>query len=289
MACLKYPKKQSISFSNKILDLYGKAKQSKDDEITFDLSSTVSLSPFGILMVSVTIIECLNLGKKCAYIGPKNSNLKRKLREFGFNNLFNLPEKCDPRDLITHGRILLKKLDGLNPIFLETFSGILDYHLKISKELKWSLKMAMSEATQNVVQHSGGASYYVCSWLYPRERQLRVCIADMGRGILKALNLSPYYDLKNHYEAIRLATEEGVTSKAKKAGLGLHHIKGFLEVNEGQLCIISGEGKVFWDFSRGTIKDQSMEHYFSGTILKLAINTGKENRYSLSSEEDPIF
>lgn len=290
MTHLKYPKRQSIALSNKLLDLYDMAIGSSDEQVTFDLTNTESFSPFGILMLSITTLECLRLNKLCKYEGPKNENLKRKLREVGFNNLFNLGDKTIPKDLITDGRIQLKKLDGLDPIFLETVSEILDYHLKISKELKWSLRLSMSEATQNVVQHSGGTEYYVCSWLYPEEDQLRICIADMGKGILESLKTSQkFMHLTDHNEAINLATQEGITSKSKHAGLGLHHIKGFLEVNEGKMCIISGRGKVSWEFDRGEITNQSMDHYFAGTILNLVINTSKEHSYHLASEEEPIF
>ncbi len=157
-------------------------------------------------------------------------------------------------------------------------------------ELKWSLKMSLSEATQNVVQHSGGTGYYVCARLYPKEHQLRICIADMGRGILGSLKSSvKHMHLTDHHEAIKLATQEGITSKVKHAGLGLHHIKKFLEVNRGQLCIISGKGKVFWKFDQGKITNQTMRHSFSGTILKLVINTGRDHGYCLASEEEPIF
>ena len=292
MAHLKYPKKQNISMSNMIFDLYDKAKSSADEEIIFDLSNTESLSPFGISMIAITIVECLRLKKACKYIKPENKNLKKKLKEIGFNNLFGFQEKSAPKDLITSGKIQLKKLDGLDPLFLETIAEILDYHLKISQELKWSLRMSITEATQNVVEHSGGTIYYVCSWLHPKEHKLRICIADMGKGILESFKTSlnsKHEHLEDHNKAIRMATEEGVTSKVKAAGLGLHHIKGFLSVNKGKMCIISGKGKVVWDFSRGEVKDQSMKCDFSGTILKLVINTGKEYGYCLASEEEPIF
>ncbi len=101
--------------------------------------------------------------------------------------------------------------------------------------------------------------------------------------------VAKFMDLADHHEAINLATQEGITSKSKHAGLGLHHIKKFLEVNRGQMCIISGHGKVFWKFDRGEKKNQSMDHYFSGTILKLVINTSKDHGYCLASEEEPIF
>ena len=91
--------------------------------------------------------------------------------------------------------------------------------------------------------------------------------------------------MTNDYKAIILSTEEAVSSRPGRAGLGLNHIKRFLSVNDGQLCIISGKGKVFWKFDQGKVLKQSMSQSFSGTIIKMTINTSKEGFYVLSDEK----
>ena len=60
---------------------------------------------------------------------------------------------------------------------------IIGEHVNLSGDLKGSLRMSLQELMTNVVDHSGTQNYYVCAWTYPRKKQLRLCIADLGIGI----------------------------------------------------------------------------------------------------------
>jgi len=123
-----------------------------------------------------------------------------------------------------------------------------------------------------------------------KKKQIRLCIADLGRGILDSLNSHPKYrHIENNYEAIRLAVQEGVSSRAERDGLGLNHIKNFIKVNQGQMCIISGKGKVFWKYDHRNILNQKMVTPFNGTIVKLIVNIDKEGFYFLSDEKNYLF
>ncbi len=129
--------------------------------------------------------------------------------------------------------------------------------------------MSLQEAMTNVVDHSGVDDYFVCAYTYPKQRQIRLCIADLGMGIYKSLTSSPeYVHLTNDHEAIKFATDEGVSVRPQRAGLGLNHIKNFIKINKGQMCIISGVGKVYWKFDQSKILEQTMNTPFFGTILK---------------------
>jgi hypothetical protein len=141
----------------------------------------------------------------------------------------------------------------------------------------------------NVIDHSGVQNYYVCAYTYPDKGQLRLCMADRGIGILRSLNRSGKYSLKSPHEAILLATTEGVSSRPSRAGLGLSHLKNFAKVNNGQMCIISGRGKVFWKYDQGKILKQRMIKPFTGTVVKFVINTDKEGLYFLAEEENFLF
>ena len=117
-----------------------------------------------------------------------------------------------------------------------------------------------------------------------------MCIADFGIGILKSLKNSVNFDyISDDFEAIREATKEGVSSRPERRGLGLDNIKRFIKINEGQLCILSGEGKIFWKYDHGKILKQKMPTPFNGTIVKLIINIDKGGFYFLSSEADQLF
>ena len=188
------------------------------------------------------------------------------------------------------GDIQLVRLTGLNTEIADEITDILDYHLRISEGLKGSLRLSISEAITNVIDHSGVKNYYICCWNYPSLKQIRLCIADLGVGIRSSLTKRIEYSyIKNDHQAILKAIENGVSSRPEKAGLGLDHISRFLRVNKGQLCIISCRGKVFWKFDQGKTLVQQMKTPFQGTIIKMIINSDRESLYFLSNETEYLF
>lgn len=287
MLTLPYPKRQSIAFSTKMVNLYNLAKETPEEELRFDLSKSESLTPFGIVMLTAAIYESLSRGKKCKYIKPLNPSLQRFLSEIGFNRFFRLKTEDSLPIGLRSGKVQVKRVKGLDALLTETLMEIIGEHVNLSAGLKGSLSMSLQEMMTNVVDHSGTQNYYVCAWTYPRKKQLRLCIADLGIGILQSLkNTAQYSTLSKAHDAIILATKSGVTSRPEMAGLGLNHIKSFISVNEGRMCIISGNGKIFWKFDKGKTLKQKMILPFGGTIIKLIINTDKESLYFLSDEED---
>ena len=290
MLDLNYPKRQSIDMSRNLFKLYDMAKNTVENDIAFNLSRTESLTPFGIIVLTSTISECLKQGKQCTYIEPQDATLKTFLADTGFTKHFGLNSKSPQWDSIQTGRVQLRKIPGVDPDFIETMTNIFDYHLNISPGVKGSLRMSLIETMINVVDHSEVKDYYVCAWTYPEKRQIRLCIADLGIGILRSLKTSPDHSVLNDdYQAIRKSIEPGVSCRSGRDGMGLNHIRNFIKVNEGQMCIISGNGKVFWKFDQGKTLNQNMPVPFHGTIVKLLINIDKEGFYFLSDEKDYLF
>ncbi len=290
MLTLQYPIKQSISFSRTLFNLYHVALNSKDDKICFDLSRSKSLTPFGVIMLTSTIVDCFGNGKDCSFRRPANRTLENFLRNIGFYNFFDLKGQIDEKDLIKTQTVQLRRCQGLDFEIIERLTDLFNFHLNLSPGVYGSLRMSLQEAMTNVIDHSGVNDYFVCANSYRSQKLIRLCIADLGQGILKSLKSSEKYQmLRDDYDAIRQATNEGVSSRPRRAGLGLNHIKNFIKINEGQLCIISGRGKVFWKYDHGKILDQIMEIPFPGTIVKLIINIDKEGFYFLRGEADYIF
>lgn len=290
MFVLKYPKRQSIALSNTMFKLYYKAKRFHDDEILFDLSDTESLTPFGITMLTATIAECISRKEKCLYNEPKNKTFKKFLTEIGFNKFFGLNNSNNEIECIATKTVQLKRAKGIDYFLVDQIVQVFDSNLNLSPGVKGSLAMSIKETMTNVIDHSGVNDYYVCARTYPTQKKIRLCITDLGIGILKSLKSSnKYKDLSDDYEAIKKATEYGVSTRKETAGYGLTHIKKFLTVNEGQMCIISGRGKVFWKFAQRKILKQSMTIPFNGTIVKILINIDKEGYYSLTSEIEDLI
>ena len=180
--------------------------------------------------------------------------------------------------------------DGVDYHIIERLIYLFDDHLNLSRGVKASLQMSLQEIMTNVVDHSGKNKYLICATADKANKKIRLCIADGGMGVLRSLRNSTNYDyISDDYEAIKEATKEGVSSRLYRAGLGLNHIKNFIKINEGQMCILSGEGKIFWKYDHGKILNQKMPIPFRGTIVTLLINIDKEGFYFLSSEKDYLF
>lgn len=130
---------------------------------------------------------------------------------------------------------------------------------------------------------------------YIQAKKIRLCIADFGIGILASLRkVDKFKGLSSHYESIKLAVQEGITSRIGiDAGYGLSHINRFIKVNDGKMYILSGEGKTVWNYTglkKRKEEKQTMQYPFGGTIIDLEINVDKEGLYFLRSEEaDFIF
>jgi hypothetical protein len=291
MLVLTYPKKQSVAFSDTFLKHYESATETSEKEIHFDLSKIESLTPLGVIILTATIYECSRQKKICRLSDPENKLSKSFLQEIGFYDHFGIDKILAANfDAVKQGSIQLRKTRGLDPMLIETLIEILNYHLRISPGVKGFLQMSLIETMTNIIDHSEVEDYFVCCWMYPQKKQIRLCIADMGIGIKASLHKSEKYaSVLNDNRAIMLSTEEGVSSRPGRAGLGLSHIKKFLSVNKGQMCIVSGKGRVFWKFGQNKVLKQNMNQVFGGTIIKMVINTEKEWRYFLASEKDYLF
>ncbi len=134
MLTLTYPKKQSVAFSNILFDLYDKAKNGTCEEITLDLSRTESLTPFGIILLTATVVECLKNNKKCKYVRPAKTTLQKFLRGIGFHKHFGIKDNEPIQgNIIQTGNVQLKKVNGLEPLLIDTLTDIIDFHLHISR------------------------------------------------------------------------------------------------------------------------------------------------------------
>ncbi|MBI3788757.1 MAG: hypothetical protein HY276_10945 [Ignavibacteriales bacterium] len=71
-------------------------------------------------------------------------------------------------------------------------------------------------------------------------------------------------------------------------------IHKFLEINEGEIHIISGDGWVHWNYKNGNgvkIIEKKLRVAFEGTIVNIIARADAEGLYFFSSEniEDNIF
>ena len=288
---IQCPKLQTVGFSNSVLNICHRARTAVEDTIIFDFSKTEFITPFGIILLSGTMSECLSDGKNAKYRAPTKASTKRFLSGIGFNKFFRL---TNGGYRIESPNVQLRRLGAVDYLLTDQILDVFGYSLKMSDGVKGSLKMALNELMINVFDHSESPKgCYVCAQSYGQSKKIRLCIADFGIGILGSLKKNPAFEkLSSDYEAIRVAIQEGVTSRLSgDAGKGLSYIQRFMKANEGKMYILSGRGKVLWDFSstKQSPKQQTMQTPFQGTIVKLEINTNKEGLYYMQSEDGNMF
>lgn len=196
-----------------------------------------------------------------------------------------------------HHQAELRHFSGLDPTYTNTIINVLQGILTMSQGVKDSLHLSINELMTNTFDHSETVEgCFICAQSYTGRGNVNICITDFGRGILRALSSAPMYGhLSNSVDAIKLAIEEGVSSRVgKRAGLGLTHIHRFLKINEGEIHIISGDGWVHWKYRNGddvAIKERKLRIAFDGTIVNIIARADGEGLYLLASEvpDDQIF
>jgi hypothetical protein len=289
---LHYPKLQTAAYSNLLLKLCHRARNSQEATIIFDLSKTEFITPLAIIILAGSISECINLQKKAKYKRPDNHKTREFLAGIGFNKFFKIP---GDEHKIESPNVQLKRLFGIDYMLTEQIVEVFGKSIQMSEGVKDSLVMSLNELMTNVFDHSESQrGCYVCAQSYRRARTIRLSIADFGIGIQSSLRKVPAYQhLASDYDSIVLAVQQGVSSRIDKdAGYGLTHINRFIRVNEGRMTVLSGSGKVSWNFTgkkkRSELK-QVMNFPFQGTIINLEINAAKEGLYFLKSEEANIF
>jgi len=286
---LRYPLSQNVAHSNRLLSYSQQARDCNEKEVIFDLTNTKFMTPFGIVLLAGTIAECLSQGKKVRYRRPSNRKSRQFLSGIGFNQFFQL---ADVDHKIESSHVQLRRLDSIDYLLTDQIVDVFGYAIRMSDGLQGSLKLALNEIMTNVFDHSGSAKgCYVCAQAYEKEEIIRLCVADFGVGLFTRLK-EKYSNLKNSYEAIKLAVREGITTRSgQEGGYGLSHIQRFIEVNAGKMSILTGDGKAVWNYGvpKTKLRKQTMHLPFSGTIINLEINVDRESVYFLSNSEDEIF
>jgi hypothetical protein len=143
------------------------------------------------------------------------------------------------------------------------------------------LSHVISEALINVCQHSR-ATGFCAAQLYEKERVVRFCIADWGRGLTSSLGR---YSPRDDQHAVELAMTVGVSGPSPAAtrlnapglgnrGVGLAVARRLVEENGGWFMLWSGTG-AYQSASRPQREHVSAWH---GTLLAAKVRRDNVTR-----------
>jgi len=113
------------------------------------------------------------------------------------------------------------------------------------------LEWCINEVMDNVIQHAsptiGMQHGYVMAQVHEQHHRVALCVYDYGQGIYNSLKDHPLSP-KSSVDAITMAIREEVTrDKNIGQGNGLWGLQKIIQLNEGSLTILSGNGFCFFN------------------------------------------
>jgi hypothetical protein len=242
----------------------------------------------------------------CAALGAIVSNAEDNLNLTVILNL-----RPEVRDILERNDFMAyytgwKRTDGKSTVIAfkkfkvsdeSSFRNYLDNDLLALPDLPRMSSMARKkilesifEIFNNAVIHAGCRHIFSCGQYFPNRKELKFTVVDLGTTI--ASNVQKFLSKRMEgHEAIGWAVEEGTTTKtgAIPGGLGLSIIRSFLELNGGDIQIVSANG--YWKEQKNRIEMNRFPVEFPGTIVNLEFNMNDLSTYVMKSEiqESPLF
>ena len=145
------------------------------------------------------------------------------------------------------------------------------------------------EVYANAIMHGSTDYVYSCGEYKESDQVLEMTIVDCGMTIPK--NVNTYLaerdkQILSSCDAIEWAFISGNTTKSQTGGLGLALLKEFINLNEGAIQVISGEGMI--EYREGKVEQNLLSIEFPGTIVNMKFNFKDSKRYYMVSEESGV-
>lgn len=268
----------------------------ESEEYVFDFSSTRTIEPFPMLLVSSQIrrladkfpnskLACTNY-KHMTYAG-----------HMGFFQAFGLDFGKFPGEANGSSTYLpLTLFDCQNLIQQAADKGteVGDEVEEVSKRLARllcsqdgavydTLAYSLRELMRNVVEHSQSRQFGVCAQYWPSKNKVEVAIFDRGIGLQASLRHNPHLDVSDDKRAVNYALMPAVSGKAFKgsrkqrgnwanSGFGLYMTSRICR-NGGTFFIASGEtGMLITHKSEGK---KYFQCAFQGTAVRMVVRTNQ--------------
>lgn len=158
---------------------------------------------------------------------------------------------------------------------------------KLSKRLQKEINLTIYELFENARTHGNCKHIHTCGQFYPQRKKLHVTIVDTGNTIVSnVVNFFKSLSMKSS-ECIDWAMISGNTTKTGKisGGLGLGLIFDFINLNKGNMQVISSNG--YWELREGKKFMSDLNFSFIGTIVNLEFDL--QNPDTFYHFKDEIF
>lgn len=257
-----------------------RTRLSKEDKIIMDMSRVAFLHPFLILPLCALISADTLKGIRFEMNIP--DKIAGYLNTIYFPRGFSVAENDYWRDRLAEYKRktylpassfpVTAQATAIREQFLTTFEQILIRQLNLEGQIITVIKYLISEAIDNITDHSGALNGWIMVQNYPQKGYLDVAIADTGKGISGSYKGSG----KTNVESDALALEYAVNGKSTKnitetRGYGIDTSRRML-VNglKGKYFLFSGQA--FYIYTHELEQITPLPGYgWNGTMLALQI------------------
>ncbi len=252
-----------------------------DDHITFNFKSLSFVFPFLILPLSALIKYFRKKGVIIKIIPSTECDEYLKTIHFpeGFNpiSLQNWESELNSYCKKTYLPVCFVPAQSsdsaIRDRLLSTLEQIIQNQLNFNNQLHTSISYLISEAFDNIVEHSGADNGWIMIQNYPLKEFLDVCIVDTGIGILGSYRRINFPDITSHDKALQEAINGRSTKiEEKSRGYGIRTSRYMLVHGlGGKYFIFSGNAFYIWTTEQEQINVLRTNFIWNGTMLALRI------------------
>ena len=138
-----------------------------------------------------------------------------------------------------------------------------------------SVRTCVKELFNNIGDHAAVSTGFVHAQHYPNKRELKITVSDFGVGI--PATITNKFGAMSDAEAIRLASQEGVTAQSRpnNMGAGINFLIDCITANGGTVLIHSFSGglKCYMAGNEQVRRTSIWRGSYPGTLVDIAIDT----------------
>jgi hypothetical protein len=258
---------------------------SADLIVTFDFSHCRFIRPNAVAFIGglVKVIEDRNGTARILWDSMK-PNVRSNLIENGFRSTFGGQSPGPPGHSVPYRHDLVLKRDDLVDYLKSKWLG--RNWVWVSDRLQDAIVGKLWEIYANAFDHGRShVGIFSCGQHFPKRKELHLTVLDFGIGIPENVRSHLRKNDIAASQCMHWASLEGNTTKPKDmapGGVGLALLRDFVKINDGRLEIYSHDGYLRFEKDRELF--QSLQHYFKGTLVHIALKCD-ESLYLLASEK----
>ena len=219
-------------------------------------------------------------------IGNIHPKIKQIIQRNGFNNHLGWESISDDYNTVIPYRIFdVNRIDEYEEYLTNSLFSRQDLP-DMSQGAKDEIKGSLLELFKNVKDHTTSHKIFTCGQYFRNSNMLYFTIVDEGETI--PYNVATYHvkkELPFEENSLQWAMTEGNTTRdgMTPRGIGLSLIRDFVELNEGNFNIISGNEN-FEMGDKGS-RYNVFETAFPGTIVTIGLNLNDDATYYSTTED----